>query len=350
MLLYAGPPDAVPSPAAVRAANFIQSEVLRDVHTAGLTADFPVSPVQVAELLRLVDRGAVSGKQAKEVYALMRGTATLPATIVRERGMTVLSDVASLTTLARDLVAQHPKQAESYRAGKVALLGFFVGQMMKQTAAGADPGDPSTRCWRGCSATLPGETPSPSPPASPTPAPPRGRHTPRRTRAPSPASSPACSRCRRPRPAPPWPSPTTRAPSPRAWRPPLWRCPCTSTPRSPAPPGSPPCCCRGHRPRPRPRASPTTCSPASTSGSASSSARRAWRARTGCSTSAWTSATNGARAAWSPASRRRSRPRRWWASACSWSATSSPAISAWASSPRGCSSPPARASAWCWRP
>jgi aspartyl-tRNA(Asn)/glutamyl-tRNA(Gln) amidotransferase subunit B len=139
LLLYAGPPDAIPSPAAVRAANFIQSEVLRDVRTAGLTADFPVSPVQVAELLRLADRGTISGKQAKEIYALMRGTATLPATIVRERGMTVLSDVASLTAMAGDLVAQNPKQVESYRAGKVAVLGFFVGQMMKKTGGSADP-------------------------------------------------------------------------------------------------------------------------------------------------------------------------------------------------------------------
>jgi aspartyl-tRNA(Asn)/glutamyl-tRNA(Gln) amidotransferase subunit B len=139
VLLYAGPPGSAPSPGAVKAANFIQSEVLRDVHQTGLTADFPVSAVQVAELLRLVDRGAISGKQAKEVYALMRGTATLPATIVRERGMTVLSDAASLTTLARTLVAQNLKQAESYRAGKTAILGFFVGQMMKQTGGSADP-------------------------------------------------------------------------------------------------------------------------------------------------------------------------------------------------------------------
>ena len=139
VLLYAGPPGSVPSPAAVKAANFIQSEVLRDVHATGLTADFPVSPVQVAELLRLVDRGAISGKQAKEVYAMMRGTATLPATIVRERGMTVMSDLASLTALARQLLADNAKQAESYRAGKVNVLGFFVGQMMKQTNGSADP-------------------------------------------------------------------------------------------------------------------------------------------------------------------------------------------------------------------
>jgi methionine--tRNA ligase beta chain len=123
----------------VKAANFIQSEVLRDVRPSGLVAEFPVSPGQVADLLRLVDRGIISGKQAKEVYGLMRGTSAQPASIVRERNMTVLSDEGSLAALARQLLADNPKQADSYRAGKVNVLGFFVGQMMKQTSGSADP-------------------------------------------------------------------------------------------------------------------------------------------------------------------------------------------------------------------
>jgi methionine--tRNA ligase beta chain len=139
VLLYAGAPGSSPDPGAVKAANFIQSEVLRDVHTSGLTADVPVSPGQVAELLRLVDRGTISGKQAKEVYALMRGTSTLPSAIVRERKMSVISDEAQLLALSREIVAQNPKQADSYRAGKANLLGFFVGQIMKQTGGSADP-------------------------------------------------------------------------------------------------------------------------------------------------------------------------------------------------------------------
>ncbi len=126
-------------PEAVKAANFIQSEVLRDARMSGLSAEIPVSPGQVAELLGLVDRGTISGKQAKEVYARMRGTPALPSAIVRERGMSVISDEAALEAMARRLVADNPKQAESYRAGKANLLGFFVGQMMKQTGGSADP-------------------------------------------------------------------------------------------------------------------------------------------------------------------------------------------------------------------
>jgi aspartyl-tRNA(Asn)/glutamyl-tRNA(Gln) amidotransferase subunit B len=137
VFLYTGSTPA--KAGAVKVANFVQSEVLRDVHPTGLAAEMPVSPAQVAELLRLVDRGTISGKQAKEVYALMRGTAALPESIVEERHMAVLSDEGTLEALANELVAQNPKQAASFRAGKANLLGFFVGQMMKQTGGSADP-------------------------------------------------------------------------------------------------------------------------------------------------------------------------------------------------------------------
>ncbi len=124
---------------ATRAANFIQAEVLRDVELRGLEARLPVSAAQLCELLALVDRGTISGKQAKEVYAKMRGTQLAPGDIVREAGMAVLSDASALTAIAERLVAANPKQASQYRAGKTNLLGFFVGQMMKETKGSADP-------------------------------------------------------------------------------------------------------------------------------------------------------------------------------------------------------------------
>jgi aspartyl-tRNA(Asn)/glutamyl-tRNA(Gln) amidotransferase subunit B len=123
----------------VKVANFLQSEVLRDVRVAGLDAVFPITPSQLAELLRLVESGAISGKQAKEVFAAIAGTGRSPDEVVREKGMAVMSDEAELERLARELIAANPKQAASYRAGKAALLGFFVGQIMKQTGGSASP-------------------------------------------------------------------------------------------------------------------------------------------------------------------------------------------------------------------
>jgi aspartyl-tRNA(Asn)/glutamyl-tRNA(Gln) amidotransferase subunit B len=124
---------------ATRVANFVQSEVLRDVQTHGLSADIPVSARQVAALLDLVAGGSISGKQAKDVYARIARTDRAPADVVAELGIRQVGDTAALEALCRRLVQQNPKQAEQLRAGKTAVLGFFVGQVMKETKGAANP-------------------------------------------------------------------------------------------------------------------------------------------------------------------------------------------------------------------
>ncbi|EYF07129.1 Asp-tRNA(Asn)/Glu-tRNA(Gln) amidotransferase subunit GatB [Chondromyces apiculatus] len=123
----------------VKVANFVQSEVLRDARTSGLSATFTVTPKQVAALLRLVDEGTISGKQAKEVFTAMAESGHDPGDIVREKGMAVLSDTSAIEQLAASIIAANPKQVGAYRSGKTALLGFFVGQVMKQTGGSANP-------------------------------------------------------------------------------------------------------------------------------------------------------------------------------------------------------------------
>lgn len=123
----------------VRIANFVQSEVLRDVTTRGLSATIPVSAGQLAELMKLVDSGKISGKQAKEVYAKVAGTTRSPADVVSELGMAQVTDEKAIEQICRKIVEANPKQAESLKAGKTALLGFFVGQVMKETKGSANP-------------------------------------------------------------------------------------------------------------------------------------------------------------------------------------------------------------------
>jgi len=126
-------------PHPVKAANWIQTEVLRDTKLHGLGATFPVTPAQVAELLGLVEKGEISGKQAKEVHSLMAGTTESPGAIVERLGMRVVSDEGALRPLCERIVAASAKQAAEYRAGKKGLLGFFVGQAMKETKGSANP-------------------------------------------------------------------------------------------------------------------------------------------------------------------------------------------------------------------
>jgi aspartyl-tRNA(Asn)/glutamyl-tRNA(Gln) amidotransferase subunit B len=124
---------------AVKVANFFQTEVLRDVKTAGLAATFPISEQQLAELLALIDEKTISGKQAKEVYAKIAGTSASPRKIVAEAGLAQLSDTADLEAICRRILDANPKQVAGYRGGKTALLGFFVGQVMKETRGSANP-------------------------------------------------------------------------------------------------------------------------------------------------------------------------------------------------------------------
>ncbi len=123
----------------VKVANWVQTEVLRSARLHGIEAEIPVIPEQVAELLRLVDEGKISGKQAKDVYAAIEGTRRMPADVIQELGLSVVSDEGQLLPLCEELIAAHPKEAAAVRGGKQGVLGFFVGQVMKRTNKQANP-------------------------------------------------------------------------------------------------------------------------------------------------------------------------------------------------------------------
>jgi aspartyl-tRNA(Asn)/glutamyl-tRNA(Gln) amidotransferase subunit B len=123
----------------VRVANFVQTEVLSQVATHGLDATFPVTAAALAELLKLVDAGTISGKQGKVVYAEMAETGKSASAIVLAQGMQQVSDVPALEEVCRRVIAAHPRQAAELRAGKASLMGFFVGRVMKETGGSANP-------------------------------------------------------------------------------------------------------------------------------------------------------------------------------------------------------------------
>jgi len=123
----------------VKVANFVANDVLRGAKLHGVSASFSVTPDQVAELLSLVEKGEISGKQAKDVYAAIEGTSERPSAIVESRGLRVVSDEGALRAVCEALVQKFPEQAASVRGGKKSVLGFFVGQAMKETGGSANP-------------------------------------------------------------------------------------------------------------------------------------------------------------------------------------------------------------------
>ncbi len=122
-----------------RAANFIQAELLRHVEVAGLAATIPVSAAALGELLWRVESNEISGKIAKDVIGEMIATGRSPQQIIADRGLSQVSDTALIEQAARAAIAQSPDNVHAYRSGKQAVLGWFVGQVMKATAGRANP-------------------------------------------------------------------------------------------------------------------------------------------------------------------------------------------------------------------
>ncbi|HSO76795.1 MAG TPA: Asp-tRNA(Asn)/Glu-tRNA(Gln) amidotransferase GatCAB subunit B, partial [Blastocatellia bacterium] len=122
------------------AANWILNELLRELKNAGAeVAASPVSAASLGGMIRLIDSGSISGKMAKDVLIEMYRSGKPADEVVREMGGSQLSDEAEIRALAEKAVADNPRQAEQYRAGKTALFGFFVGQVMKLSGGRANP-------------------------------------------------------------------------------------------------------------------------------------------------------------------------------------------------------------------
>ncbi|MBM4286907.1 MAG: Asp-tRNA(Asn)/Glu-tRNA(Gln) amidotransferase subunit GatB [Deltaproteobacteria bacterium] len=123
-----------------KVSNWIMSELMRELkkEELGMEACL-VTPQALARLLALVEEGAISGKIAKNVFLDMISTGKDPADIVREKGLSQISDAGSLESLAREILAANPKEVSDYRAGKTKVMGFFVGEIMKQTKGQANP-------------------------------------------------------------------------------------------------------------------------------------------------------------------------------------------------------------------
>jgi aspartyl-tRNA(Asn)/glutamyl-tRNA(Gln) amidotransferase subunit B len=122
------------------AANWIRTELLRELETAGLSAaDSRVSPEELGALVCLIDDGKISGKQGKDVLVEMFKSGKTAQAIIEEQGLVQVSDTGEIDALIDSVIAANPDQLASYRSGKEALLGFFVGQVIKASKGKANP-------------------------------------------------------------------------------------------------------------------------------------------------------------------------------------------------------------------
>lgn len=121
-------------------ANWVLGELSAHLNATDLAVeDCGVTPQMLAELVALVDQGTISGKQAKEVFAEMASTGEMPGVIVERTGMRQVSDRDAIEAVVAKLVADHPDEVASYRSGKTGLIGWFVGQVMREMRGQANP-------------------------------------------------------------------------------------------------------------------------------------------------------------------------------------------------------------------
>ena len=120
--------------------NWIMGPLQGLLNTIGKSIiESPISHAALAELLELEDKGVISNKIAKTVFEEMAATGEPAKVIVDKKGLVQVSDVSALEKIVDLIMGKNPKEVEAYKNGKTKLMGFFVGQVMRETKGKADP-------------------------------------------------------------------------------------------------------------------------------------------------------------------------------------------------------------------
>jgi aspartyl-tRNA(Asn)/glutamyl-tRNA(Gln) amidotransferase subunit B len=121
-------------------ANWITGDLMGLLKAAGKdVSTSPISAEHLGELVSLISKGELSGKLAKEILPKMFESGEQASVIMEREGLKQISDAGALAKLADEVIAANPKQVEQYKSGKIALLGFLVGQVMKASRGQANP-------------------------------------------------------------------------------------------------------------------------------------------------------------------------------------------------------------------
>ncbi|WP_267384523.1 Asp-tRNA(Asn)/Glu-tRNA(Gln) amidotransferase subunit GatB [Cyanobacterium sp. uoEpiScrs1] len=121
-------------------ANWLTQDIAACLNSSKLDiTEISLSPVNLGELVLLIEKGTISGKIAKEILPELLEKGGSPEKIVKSKGMTQISDTKEIEKIIDEVLVTNPKELEKYRNGKTKLKGFFVGQVMKKTGGRADP-------------------------------------------------------------------------------------------------------------------------------------------------------------------------------------------------------------------
>jgi len=122
-----------------RVSNWIMNDVQRMLRELGIpAAQLKLTPAFLAEILRLVDAGTINTSTGKALLGKVQESGQEPTAIVQAEGLGKVSDDAAIRAVAEEVLRENPNEVASYRGGKVTLMGWFVGQVMRKMRGKAD--------------------------------------------------------------------------------------------------------------------------------------------------------------------------------------------------------------------
>jgi aspartyl-tRNA(Asn)/glutamyl-tRNA(Gln) amidotransferase subunit B len=122
------------------ASNWIMVDVLKILNENKIEiSDFPISAVDLGNLINLINDGIISGKIAKEIFPVMFHEKKNPLQIIKEKNLFQISDESALEKLVDEIISLNSSELKQYFEGKEKVFGFFVGQVMKKSQGKANP-------------------------------------------------------------------------------------------------------------------------------------------------------------------------------------------------------------------
>ncbi|MCL2218277.1 MAG: Asp-tRNA(Asn)/Glu-tRNA(Gln) amidotransferase subunit GatB [Chitinispirillia bacterium] len=123
------------------ASNWVMTDIMRMMNDGKIESPFELktTPERLGRLIKLINDGGVSAKAAKKVLDMMESEGKEPEAVVKEQGLSQVSDASALEAVVKQVVDAHPDEVQRYRGGDKKLTSFFMGQIMKASKGAANP-------------------------------------------------------------------------------------------------------------------------------------------------------------------------------------------------------------------
>jgi aspartyl-tRNA(Asn)/glutamyl-tRNA(Gln) amidotransferase subunit B len=123
-----------------RVSNWMMNDVLRMINDRGVTAgELALTPKHLAKIIAMVDADTINTNTGKALLDKVEETGRPPEEIVQAEGLAQVGDMDAIQALSAEVLADHPDQVAAYQGGKVTLIGWFIGQVMRKSGGKADP-------------------------------------------------------------------------------------------------------------------------------------------------------------------------------------------------------------------